>query len=319
MQLNPAAAGGRGCRPGPRVPPRPRPVFGTRRSFAAGPGGAGPPSWVHVAPLPDLYRGRYRAGDPEAASRYAADAAELAQRAASGPGGLAGFLAETCPSVGGQLFLPPGYLAEVYRAVRAAGGLCIADEVQTGYGRTGTHFYAFEAHGVVPDLVVLGKPIGNGHPIAAVVTTPAIADAFDNGMEFFSTFGGNTVSCEVGLAVLDVVQEEGLQEHALRVGRVLTEGFRRLAASHPVIGDVRGSGLFHGLELVRDPDTREPAAAAASFVADRMREAGVLIGTDGPDHNVLKIRPPMPFGGNDAATLLERLDSCLSEPPAIRG
>src|SRR5437764_13399673 len=146
----------------------------------------------------------------------------------SGDVGLAAFIAETCPSVGGQLILPAGYLAEVYRHVRAAGGVCIADEVQTGLGRMGTHFWAFEAHGVVPDLVVMGKPLGNGHPMAAVVTTRAIAEAFDNGMEYFSTFGGNTVSCAVGLAVLDVMRDEGLQAHALEVGGELIDGLRGL-------------------------------------------------------------------------------------------
>ena len=180
--------------------------------------------------------------------------------------------------------------------------MCIADEVQTAYGRMGTHFYAFEDQDVVPDIVVLGKPIGNGYPLGAVVTTPEIAASFDNGMEFFSTFGGSTVSCAVGLAVLDVVQEERLQDHALRVGAALLEALRRLAARHPLVGDVRGSGLFLGVELVKDRATLEPAAAEASDVVNRMRERGILLGTDGPFHNVLKIRPPMPFTREDAAS-----------------
>ena len=278
-----------------------------------GPGGQGAPPWVHAAPLPDLYRGLYREQDDDAATKYADHVADLVRAVQSSDRPLAGFLAETCPSVGGQIILPQGYLTEAYRHVRRAGGLCIADEVQTGYGRMGTGFYAFEAHGVVPDIVVLGKPIGNGHPIGAVITTRAIADAFDNGMEFFSTFGGNTVSCEIGLAVLDIVEKQGLQQHAEAVGRILLVVLRQLQEAHPLLGDVRGSGLFLGVELVRGRQTRQPATSAASAVSNFMREEGVLIGTDGPDHNVLKIRPPMPFDEQDAAVLLETLDRALRQ------
>jgi 4-aminobutyrate aminotransferase-like enzyme len=279
-----------------------------------GPGGLGAPPWVYTAPLPDLYRGPYREGDAGASGKYASHVADRVAALRSEGRSPASFLAETCPSVGGQIFLPGGYLAEVYGYVRDAGGLCIADEVQTGYGRLGTCFYAFEEHGVVPDIVVLGKPIGNGHPIGAVITTRAIADAFDNGMEFFSTFGGNTVSCEIGRTVLAVVQEEGLQEHARVVGHALLDGLRELQRAHEAIGDVRGSGLFIGVELVRDRGTREPATSTARAVANRMRDAGVLIGTDGPDDNVLKIRPPMPFDENDAGTLLQALDDAMRAP-----
>jgi 4-aminobutyrate aminotransferase-like enzyme len=201
----------------------------------------------------------------------------------------------------------------VYEHVRAGGGVCIADEVQTGLGRMGTTFWAFEDQHVVPDIVVMGKPLGNGHPIGAVATTRAVADAFDNGMEYFSTFGGNTVSCAVGLAVLDVLREEGLQAHALHVGAHVLDRLRPLAQSHEIIGDVRGSGLFLGVELVRDRETREPAGEEASFVANRMREKGILLGTDGPHHNVIKIRPPMPFDIEDADLLIEALDESLAE------
>jgi 4-aminobutyrate aminotransferase-like enzyme len=179
----------------------------------------------------------------------------------------------------------------------------------------GTHFYAFEAHGVVPDVVVLGKPIGNGYPLGAVVTSRDVAASFDTGMEFFSTFGGSTVSCAVGLAVLDAVLDERLQAHALRVGERLLGGLRSLAARHPVIGDVRGSGLFLGVELVANRDTRAPAADAASSIVNRMRDDGVLIGTDGPFHNVLKIRPPMPFGDVDADRLVGALERALESRP----
>jgi 4-aminobutyrate aminotransferase-like enzyme len=165
----------------------------------------------------------------------------------------------------------------------------------------------------VPDIVVLGKPIGNGHPIGAVVTTPEIAAAFDNGMEFFSTFGGNTVSCAIGLAVLEVVIEENLQAHARQVGERLLAGLHAFVDKHPIVGDVRGSGLFLGLELVRDRETLEPAGEEASFVANRMRDCGILLGTDGPYHNVVKIRPPMPFNGGDADLLVATMDRILAE------
>jgi 4-aminobutyrate aminotransferase-like enzyme/Ser/Thr protein kinase RdoA (MazF antagonist) len=279
----------------------------------AGPGGGGAPDWVHVAPLPDDYRGAYRRADPDAGARYAAHVAELVEAVRAAGRDVCGFIAETCPSVGGQIMLPPGYLTEVYRHVRAAGGVCIADEVQTGLGRLGTHCWAFEAHGVVPDIVVMGKPIGNGHPLAAVVTTRAIAHAFDNGMEYFSTFGGNTVSCAVGIAVLDVLRDERLQAHALEIGTRMRDALVPLTGRHEIVGDVRGSGLFLGVELVRDRSTREPATLEASYVVDRMRERGILLGTDGPHHNVIKIRPPMPFAASDADLLVAVLDDVLRE------
>jgi 4-aminobutyrate aminotransferase-like enzyme len=281
----------------------------------AGPGGSGAPDWVHVTPLPDTFRGEFKARDPDAGAKYASQVGDVAWRIRERRRGLTGFIAETCPSVGGQLVFPPGYLAHVYEHVRAAGGVCIADEVQTGLGRMGTSFWAFEDQGVVPDIVVMGKPLGNGHPVAAVATTRAIADAFDNGMEFFSTFGGNTVSCAVGIAVLDVVRDEQLQAHALEVGDSLREGLRALVDEFPIVGDVRGSGLFWGVELVRDRRTLEPAGEEASFVANRMRERGILLGTDGPYHNVVKIRPPMPFTASDGHSLLGELKEALRQLP----
>jgi len=278
----------------------------------AGPGGEGAPDWVHVAPIADDYRGAYKRSDPEAGPKFASHVGEIVARLLATRRDLAGFIAETCPSVGGQIVFPTGYLADVYRYVRAAGGICIADEVQTGLGRMGTHFWAFEAQDVVPDIVVAGKPLGNGHPIAAVVTTRAIADSFDNGMEFFSTFGGNTVSCAVGLAVLDVLRDEGLQANALRVGERMLDGLRPLASRHEIIGDVRGTGLFLGVELVRDRETLEPAGEEASWVVNRMRELGVLAGTDGPYHNVVKIRPPMPIGASDADLVVEAFTDAVA-------
>lgn len=281
----------------------------------AGPGGSGAPEWVHVAPLADVYRGPFKRDDPQAGAKYAAQVGAIVDSIVARGKRPAAFIAETCPSVGGQLVFPPGYLANVYEDVRKAGGVCIADEVQTGLGRMGTSFWAFEDQGVVPDIVVMGKPLGNGHPIGAVATTRAIADAFDNGMEYFSTFGGNTVSCAIGMAVLDVVRDEGLQKHALKTGERMLAGLRAIAEQHEIVGDVRGSGLFLGVELVRDRRTLEPAGAEASFVANRMRERGVLLGTDGPYHNVVKIRPPMPFNEDDADLLVSELDQVLSVVP----
>jgi len=285
----------------------------------AGPGGAGPKPWVHVAPIPDDYRGPYRRGDREAGRKYARRVAEIVERVRARGGGVSAYIAETLPSVGGQIVFPPHYLAEAYRHVRAAGGLCIADEVQVGFGRLGTHFWGFATQDVVPDIVVLGKPIGNGFPLAAVVTTPEIAASFDNGMEFFSTFGGNPVACAAGLAVLEVMRDEQLQANALRVGARILDGLRGLLARHQIIGDVRGSGLFLGVELVRDRVTLEPAAAEAAYVVNRLRERGILTGTDGPHHNVIKIRPPLVFSEDDANLFLATLDDVLQEDGATVG
>jgi 4-aminobutyrate aminotransferase-like enzyme len=264
-----------------------------------GPGGDGPPPWVHKAPLPRK----------EADAQHVAD---IVRQLQANKRGLCGFICESMPSVAGQIVLPDGYLGKVYDAVRAVGGVCIADEVQTGYGRIGTHFWGFEKYDVVPDIVVLGKPIGNGHPIGAVITTRAIAGSFDNGMEFFSTFGGNNVSCAIGLKVLEVVQEEHLQEHALKVGEQLLEGLRNIQQRHEMVSDVRGSGLFLGVELVRGRDRVEPAQVEAKRIVNRMRDRGILLGTDGPFHNVIKIRPPMPFSEADADFLLAVLGELVA-------
>jgi 4-aminobutyrate aminotransferase-like enzyme/Ser/Thr protein kinase RdoA (MazF antagonist) len=281
-----------------------------------GPGGSGRREWVHVAPLADAYRGRYRRDDPQAGPKYADEVGQIASRLAGEGRRLAAFLSETLPSVAGQVVFPPGYLADAYRHARAAGGVAIADEVQTGFGRLGDAFWGFETQEAVPDIVVLGKPIGNGFPLGAVVTTRELASAFDNGMEFFSSFGGNPVACAAGLAVLDVLDDEKLQENARRVGAALAQGLRELSLRHPVIGDVRGAGLFLGVELVRDRASLEPATEEAAYVANRLRERGVLTGTDGPFENVLKLRPPLVFSGDDARLFLAILDEVLQEDGA---
>jgi 4-aminobutyrate aminotransferase-like enzyme len=210
----------------------------------------------------------------------------------------AAFFAESVQGCGGQIVYPEGYLTSAFDAVRAAGGLCVADEVQTGFGRIGEHFWGFELDGVVPDIVTLGKPIGNGHPLAAVVTTPEVANSFLTGMEYFNTFGGNPVSAEIGLAVLDVIADERLQAHALRMGRRLTEGMRGLD-----VVDVRGRGLFIGVEL----DSRE----SAQRVKEALKQRGVLISTDGPNDDVLKIKPPLVISAEDCDHFLEALCDVL--------
>jgi 4-aminobutyrate aminotransferase-like enzyme len=269
-----------------------------------GPGGDGPPPHVSVVPLPDVYRGKHR--DPTTAgheyARYVSD------RVGESP---TSFIVESLPGCGGQIVLPEGYLKEAFQSVRAAGGVCIADEVQCGFGRVGEAYWGFELQQVVPDIVTLGKPIGNGHPMAAVVTTRAIAEAFDNGMEYFNTFGGNPVSCAVGLAVLDVIEEEGLLAHALQVGERLMAAARELSNEFAQIGDVRGKGLFIGIELVNDPDERLPDAALASELVEAMRSRNILLSTDGPDHNVIKIKPPLPFSAQDADRLVTELASLM--------
>jgi len=281
-----------------------------------GKGGSGRKPFVHMAPMPDDYRGRYRRSDPEAGTRYGREVGRLASELKEAGTPPAAFIAESLPSVGGQIVPPPGYLAEAYRQVRAAGGLCIADEVQVGFGRLGRHCWGFESQEVVPDMVVLGKPMGNGFPLAAVVTTVEVSRSFDNGMEFFSTFGGNPVACAAGLAVLDVVRDEGLQGKALETGRHLDQGLRALMSRHPLIGDVRGAGLFLGVECVRDRETLEPAPQQASYIVNRLRDLGVLTGTDGPHENVLKLRPPLVLEAREADLFLSLLDQVLEEDGA---
>ncbi|HSO24892.1 MAG TPA: aminotransferase class III-fold pyridoxal phosphate-dependent enzyme [Chondromyces sp.] len=274
-----------------------------------GPGGEGLAPHAHKVPMPDPYRGPHLG--PFAGLRYADEVrAAIAGIEASGVR-LGAFMAESLIGCGGQVVPAEGFLAAAADLVRAAGGVVIADEVQVGFGRVGTHFWAFESQGVVPDIVTLGKPIGNGHPMAAVVTTPEIAASFNTGMEFFSTFGGNPVSCAVGLAVLEVMEREGLQQHALEMGGRLLAGLRELAARHPLIGDVRGLGLFLGVELVRDRETLEPAATEAAVVVDEMKWRGFLLSTDGPHHNVLKIKPPMVLQPHDVDATVSALDAVL--------
>jgi 4-aminobutyrate aminotransferase-like enzyme/Ser/Thr protein kinase RdoA (MazF antagonist) len=278
-----------------------------------GPGGLGAPAHVHKVIMPDTYRGPYKGDDPGAGEKYAQLVGEAIEQIQHGGKRLSAFISESVLGCGGQIILPDGYLRKAYRYAREGGGVCIADEVQTGLGRVGSHFWAFETQGVVPDIVTIGKPLGNGHPVAAVVTTPEIAASFDNGMEYFNTFGGNPVSCAVGLAVLDVIEEEGLQENALKVGAHLKAGLEGLKSKHSLIGDVRGMGLFIGVELVPDREDLTPAARQAVYVVERMKERGILISTDGPSHNVLKIKPPLVFSETNADELIRTFAQLLTE------
>ena len=280
-----------------------------------GKGGTGRPQHVQVVPLPDPYRGKYRGTDQATGKRYADEVRTSIDRIHERGQRVAAFFAEPLLGCGGQIVLPDGYLAQAFAHVRAAGGVCVADEVQTGLGRVGSHFWAFETQGVVPDIVTVGKPIGNGHPLGAVITTPAIAASFANGMEYFNTFGGNPVSCAVGMAVLDVIEDEALQHNALKVGNHLLQRLSALVDRHDIMGDVRGRGLYIGVELVLDREQRSPAGDSASYVANRMRERGILISTDGPDHNVLKIKPPLVFTIEDADRLADTLGNVLGENP----
>ena len=283
----------------------------------AGPGGAGPSDRVAAAAMPDVYRGRFRRGcgvsEEELGVRYADEVAGAVRLLGDRGHGAAAFVAEPILSCGGQIEPPPGYLEAAYRHVREAGGVCVADEVQVGFGRVGDAFWGFELQGVVPDIVTLGKPMGNGHPVAAVVTTREIADSFANGMEYFSTFGGNPVACAAARAVLAEIDERGLVERARRVGGGVLKGLRELAARHAPVGDVRGRGLFLGIEIVRDREAREPFPEACAYIVNRARAMGVLLSVDGPDHNVLKVKPPMVFSEDDGAWLLETLDAILGE------
>ena len=275
-------------------------------------GGIGQMPWIHKAMNPDLYRGPYQYEDADAGSKYAKDVKNIIDNIKKENKKPAAFICETLLGVGGQMPLPHNYLKEVYKYVRAAGGICIADEVQVGFGRVGSHFWGFELQDVVPDIVVMGKPIGNGHPLAAVIVTDEIANSFNNGIEYFNTYGGNPVSMATGIAVLEVIQEEGLQENALQVGNYLLEGMRALMNTHSIIGDVRGSGLFIGVELVKDRITKEPATEAIKLAVEKMKEKGFLMGVDGPYNNVFKIKPPIIFSIENAKGLLSNLDTILA-------
>jgi 4-aminobutyrate aminotransferase-like enzyme/Ser/Thr protein kinase RdoA (MazF antagonist)/murein DD-endopeptidase MepM/ murein hydrolase activator NlpD len=273
------------------------------------PNGVGQADWVEIIEVPDDYRGSFKKDDPDRAVKFANLVDDAIERLNSRGVGLSGFIMETFPSVGGQIIPPQGYLEQVYSKIRKHGGVCIADEVQTGLGRLGNYYFGFEYQKVNPDIVVLGKPLGNGHPLGAVITTREISESFDNGIEFFSTFGGSNLSCRIGTEVLNIVDEEKLQQNAKIVGDFLISGFHQLKKKFQFIGDVRGMGLFIGLEIIRGDGSE--ATELCAYIKNKMRENRILIGSDGPKDNIIKIRPPLTIELEDAQMLLTTLSEVL--------
>ena len=268
------------------------------------------PDYVVTVPTPDVYRGEFRG--PDAAERYAScvhDALALLESRGIKP---AAFIVDTIISSGGVVETPPGYLKAVAATVREAGALFIADEVQPGFGRTGHHFWGYQVDDFVPDIVTMGKPMGNGHPLAATVTRRALVEAFSKDAHYFNTFGGNPVSCAAGLAVLDVIEEERLQDNALKTGLYLKDGLSDLANRFEAIGDIRGDGLFKAIELVADREERSPATTLAADVVEGLRRNGVLAGRIGTDNNIVKLPPPMVFTREDADYFLQKFAEVLA-------
>ena len=274
-----------------------------------GNGGNGAPEHTQIFPLPDSFRGKYRGENT--ASDYAKEVQKCIDNIQQKGRNVGGFIIEPIISCGGQVELPEGFLAQAYTSVRKAGGICISDEVQVGCGRLGKTFWGFQLHDVIPDIVTIGKPLGNGHPIAAVICTQEVADKFANGMEYFNTFGGNPVSCAIATEVLRTVKRDKLQENALEVGQYLKSELTNLSKEFPIIGDVRGQGLFLGIELV--DLSLKPLADQTDYLANRMKDHGILMSTDGPDYNVLKIKPPIVFTKENAEELLLYLRKILKE------
>ena len=267
-------------------------------------------SGVRHTITPDCYRGPYGYDDPEAGIKYAADVQSVINHTT--PGQVAGFFAEPIQGVGGTVELPKGYLPKAYQYVREAGGVCIADEVQTGFGRLGTDFWGFEYQEAVPDIVTMAKSIGNGSPLAAVVTTPKIAAKLSERIHF-NTFGGNPVSCAIGKAVLELIDKENLQENCLNMGNRMLEGFQRLQEKHEIIGDIRGSGLMTGVELVKDRQTKEPATQECADIFETLKDLGLLVGKGGFYGNTLRIKPPMCIHEKDVDFMLEVLDIAIKK------
>jgi alanine-glyoxylate transaminase/(R)-3-amino-2-methylpropionate-pyruvate transaminase len=265
---------------------------------------------VHHAINPDPYRGPWGHDDPDAGAKYAAEVKNLIDYAT--PGHIAAFFAESIQGVGGSVVYPDGYLKKTYQYVREAGGLCIADEVQTGFTRTGSHYWGFENHGVVPDIVTMAKGIGDGVPLAVVVTTPKIAHALSSRIHF-NTYGGNPVSCAAGMAVLEIIDRDNVQKNCLERGKQLMEGFLKLMRKHDIIGEVRGRGLMTGIELVKDRTTKEPAKMECLQVFERAKDLGLLVGKGGLHSNTLRIKPPMCINNEDIVYLLEVLDIAFGE------
>ncbi|WP_233898174.1 aminotransferase class III-fold pyridoxal phosphate-dependent enzyme [Tenacibaculum piscium] len=274
-----------------------------------GKGGSGAPEYTQIFPLADSFRGKYRGENT--AKKYADEVQKCIDTIQEKGRNVGAFIIEPIISCGGQVELPRGFLSEAYQKIRKVGGVCISDEVQTGCGRMGKTFWGFQLHNVVPDIVTIGKPLGNGHPIAAVACTQKVADAFANGMEYFNTFGGNPVSCAIATEVIRTVKRDKLQENALEVGEYLKSELKELSKEFPIIGDVRGQGLFLGIEFV--DSALNPLASQTDYLANRMKDHGILMSTDGPDYNVLKIKPPIIFSKENAEEVLFYLNKILKE------
>ena len=263
------------------------------------------PDYVVTVPSPDTYRDEFGAED------YAKQVREAIEKLRSRGIQPAAFVIDTIISSGGVITPPARYLKNAAEIIRAAGGLFVADEVQPGFARTGEHFWGYEADDFVPDIVTVGKPMGNGHPLAATIVRSDFVDEFSKHANYFNTFGGNPVSCAAGLAVLDVVEQENLQNNALTVGQYLGDGLIALAAKHEAIGDIRGSGFFKAVELVTDRETKTPARELTAKVVNTLRSRGILTGSIGPHDNILKLRPAMVFSQENADFFLEVLDDVL--------
>ncbi len=274
-----------------------------------GEGGEGKPDSTHVFPIPDTFRGIYRGENTT--TNYAKEIETQIISLKKKKRKLGGLIIEPIISCGGQVELPKGFLSKAFDLVKKENGICVVDEVQTGCGRVGSHFWGFQLHNVLPDIVTIGKPLGNGHPVAAVVCTNEIANKFNNGMEFFNTFGGNPVSCAIANKVLEIVRNEKLQENAFKVGNFLKKGIKKLTKNSNSYFNVRGQGLFLGIEFI--DKNLLPQAEKANYVVDRMKFFGILLSTDGPDKNVIKIKPPLIFSIDNAKFFLKLFSKIINE------
>ena len=275
------------------------------------PGGSGRPDFVHAIPMPDSFRGKYRGSDT--GGKYANELKKILNEIKSNVGKPATFIAESVMGCGGQIIPPKAFFKKAYQMIKNSGGICIADEVQIGFGRLGQNFWGFEFQNIKPDIITLGKSIGNGHPLSMVITNKKIADRFNNGMEYFNSFGGNPVSCAIGHEVLNVIKEERLQQNAHKVGTFLKKMLTELKHRYSIIGDVRGEGLFLGVELIKDKKTLDPEKDKTHYLVNQMKKKGILLSADGPDHNVIKIKPPLVFNKDNATFLVETMDLILKK------
>ena len=276
-------------------------------------GGHGKKPFVHILDMPDPIRGKYRYDKKDWINGYIEDSKNMINKIFSNNKyKLSAFFSESILGCGGQVVLPPNYLSEIFNLVRYYGGLCISDEVQTGFGRVGDNFWAFENQNIIPDICTLGKPMGNGHPISAVITTKKIAASFNNGMEYFNSFGGNPVSLAAGNAVLEVIEKEKLQNNALLVGNYLKDNLCKLKIKYPSkIIDIRGEGLFLGIDLVKDSNPNLPDSDLAKFIINNSKELGVILGIDGPNNNVIKIKPPLIFNKENSDFLCDCIEKSI--------